>query len=60
MTVITAVDGTPVSCSHDAGTLIRPAPAGQPVTLTVLRNGRTEHIRLKTANVRGSRSSACT
>ena len=38
--VITAVDGTPVGCRHDAGTLIRQHPPGSPVTLTVLRHGR--------------------
>src|SRR5580704_2858195 len=40
---ITAVDGTP----------IRQHPPGSQITLTVLRNGRTEHITLKTANVQG-------
>ena len=50
---ITAVDGTPIGCSHDTGTLIRQHPPGSQVTLTVLRNGRTEHITLKTANVQG-------
>ena len=28
--VITAVDGTPVSCTHDTGTLIREHPPGHP------------------------------
>ncbi len=50
---ITAVDGTPIGCSHDTGTLIRQHPPGSQITLTVLRNGRTEHITLKTANVQG-------
>ena len=50
---ITAVDGTPIGCSHDTGTLIRQHPPGSQVTLTVLRKGRTEHITLKTANVQG-------
>ncbi len=50
---ITGVDGTPVGCTHDTGTLIRQHPPGSLVTLTVLRQGRTEHIRLKTANVQG-------
>jgi Lon-like protease len=50
---ITAVDGTPVGCGHDTGTLIRQHPPGSQVTLTVLRNGRTEHVTLRTANVQG-------
>jgi Lon-like protease len=50
---IMAVDGTPIGCSHDTGTLIRQHPPGSLVTLTVLRNGRIEHITLKTANVQG-------
>jgi Lon-like protease len=50
---ITAVDGTPIGCGHDTGTLIRQHPPGSQVTLTVLRNGRTEHVTLQTANVQG-------
>ncbi len=50
---ITAVDGTPVGCNHDTGTLIREHPPGSLVTLTVLRHGRTEHVTLRTANVQG-------
>jgi Lon-like protease len=50
---ITAVDGTPIGCSHDTGTLIRQHPPGSQVALTVLRNGRTEHVTLQTANVQG-------
>ena len=50
---ITAVDGTPIGCSHDTGTLIRQHPPGSRVTLTVLRNGRSQHITLRTANVQG-------
>ena len=50
---ITAVDGTPIGCGHDTGTLIRQHPPGSQVTLTVLRNGQTRHITLQTANVRG-------
>lgn len=51
--VITAVDGTPVSCTQDTGSLIRAHRAGAPVDLTVVRKGSTEHIRVKTANVQG-------
>ncbi len=50
---IIAVDGTPVGCSHDSGTLIRQHPPGSQVTLTVLRKGQPQHITLKTANVQG-------
>jgi PDZ domain-containing protein len=50
---ITAVDGTPIGCSHDTGTLIRQHPPGSQITLTVLRAGQVKHISLKTANVQG-------
>src|SRR5712664_3194561 len=40
---ITAVDGTPVTCAHDTGTLIRSHPPGSVVTLTILRKGKTAH-----------------
>jgi Lon-like protease len=50
---IIAVNGTPVGCTHDTGTLIRQHPPGTRVTLTVLRNGQTEHITLKTAKLQG-------
>jgi PDZ domain-containing protein len=52
--VIAAVDGKPVTCRADAGTLIRARRPGAPVQLTILRQGRTEHIRLATANARGT------
>jgi PDZ domain-containing protein len=51
--IITAVNGVPVSCNRDASTLIRVHPAGTPVDLTVTRNGRTQHVRVKTINVQG-------
>jgi Lon-like protease len=51
--VITAVDGTPVSCRADAGTLVKDRKAGAPVQLTVLRHGRTIPVRLTTADVQG-------
>jgi Lon-like protease len=50
---ITAVDGTPVSCTQDTGTLIRTHPPGSVVTLTIIRRGKIGHVRLKTANVQG-------
>lgn len=51
--VITAVDGKPIGCRDDAGTLIRARRPGAPVDLTVSRHGVTKHFRLKTANVQG-------
>jgi Lon-like protease len=51
--LITAVDGKPVSCKADAGTLIRARKPGAPVTLTIDRHGHTRRIRLKTASVQG-------
>ena len=38
--VITAVDGTPISCRRDTGDLIRAHPPGTPVALTILREGQ--------------------
>jgi PDZ domain-containing protein len=51
--VISAVDGTPVNCRHDAATLIRARKPGAPVQLTILRRGKTENFRLITADVQG-------
>ncbi len=50
---ITAVDGTPLGCTHDTGTLVRAHPPGSVVTLTVLRQGTVRHVRLKTADFQG-------
>jgi Lon-like protease len=50
---IIAVNGTPIGCTHDTGTLIRQHPPGTRVTLTVLRNGHPERITLKTTNLQG-------
>jgi PDZ domain-containing protein len=52
--IITAVDGTPVTCRSDAGDLIRARSPGAPVTLTINRGGAIKHVRLKTANVSGT------
>jgi Lon-like protease len=52
--VIAAVDGKQVTCRADAGTLIRGRRAGASVQLTILRQGRTGHIRLATANAQGT------
>ncbi len=51
--VITAVDGTPVTCRSDAGALVKERKAGAPVQLTILRHGRTIPVRLTTADVQG-------
>jgi Lon-like protease len=52
--VITAVNGTPVTCRSDAGTLIKAERPGAPVELTILRHGTTQHVRLVTADVQGA------
>jgi Lon-like protease len=51
--VITAVDGTPVTCRSDAGTLIKERKPGAPVQLTILRHSRTIPVRLTSADVQG-------
>lgn len=52
--VIVAVDGKPVTCRADAGTLIKARRPGAPVQLSILRHGRAEHIRLATVNAQGT------
>jgi Lon-like protease len=51
--IITAVDGTPVSCDHSVVTMIQDRKPGAPVTLTIDRNGATRNVTLKTKNVNG-------
>jgi PDZ domain-containing protein len=51
--VIKAVDGTPVTCHHDTGTLIRQHPPGTPVHLTIVRAKRTQTVTVNTVNVGG-------
>jgi Lon-like protease len=51
--VIYAVDGTPVTCSADASTLIKARKPGAPVELTILRHGSPLNFRLTTQNVQG-------
>jgi PDZ domain-containing protein len=46
--VVTAVDGTPVSCRADTGHLIRARAPGSPVTLMVRRRGTVHQFRLAT------------
>ena len=51
--VITAVDGSKLTCRADAGTRIRARKPGAPVRLTVDRHGTTHEFRMKTADVKG-------
>jgi Lon-like protease len=51
--VITAVDGTPVTCKRDPGSLIRPHRPGTAVALTVDRHGAARTVRLKTVDQSG-------
>ena len=50
---ITAVDGTPLSCTQDTGALVRKHPPGSVITLTVVRHAEIRHVRLKTASFQG-------
>jgi PDZ domain-containing protein len=52
--IITAVDGTPVTCRADAGTLIRSRAPGAAVRLTIDRHGTTRQFRFKTAGSLGN------
>jgi PDZ domain-containing protein len=52
--VITAVNGTPVNCRHDAAALIRSGTPGALVTLTVRRGGTPVRFRLRTVSVSGT------
>jgi Lon-like protease len=52
--VITAVDGRKLTCRADAGTLIKARRPGAPVELTIVRHGKTQVIRLATANAQGT------
>jgi PDZ domain-containing protein len=51
--IITGVDGTPVTCRHDAAAMIRARRPGAPVTLTISRHGTTHQFRLRTTPVGG-------
>jgi len=51
--VITAVDGKPVTCKADTGTMIRSHPPGTPVTLSIERDGSARQFRLTTARLAG-------
>jgi Lon-like protease len=51
--VISAVDGIPVTCHHNAAALIRARKPGARVELTILRHGKSEKFHLTTANIQG-------
>ena len=51
--VIRAVNGTPVNCRHDAAALIRAGKPAAPVELTIARGGKTQQVRLRTADAAG-------
>jgi PDZ domain-containing protein len=51
--VITAVDGAPVTGESDLTSLIGAHPAGSTLTLTIVRDGRTQMIRVGTKEAGG-------
>jgi membrane-associated protease RseP (regulator of RpoE activity) len=51
--VVTAFDGHPVSNFNQLTDLIRPLPAGTPVTITVRRDGKLVDLHTKLASVQG-------
>src|SRR4029077_15936103 len=51
--VVTAFDGHPVSNFNQLTDLIRPLPAGTPVTITVRRDGKLMDLHTRLANVKG-------
>ena len=51
--VIAAVDGTPVTCKHDAATLIKERKPGAAVALTINRGEHRQVVHLTTASVQG-------
>jgi Lon-like protease len=51
--VITAVNGKPVTCRADAGSLIRSVTPGRPVELTVRQHGVTRTVRVGTTRTDG-------
>jgi Lon-like protease len=52
--VITAVDGTPVTCRATSSALISSRPAGSRVVLTVRHGGRIRQVGLRTASYHGT------
>ncbi len=53
--VITAVDGRQVTDQMSLGNLINSYPAGTTLTLTILRGGKTDQVRVSTREVNGDR-----
>jgi PDZ domain-containing protein len=51
--VIEAVDGVPVTCRSDAGTLVKEHKPGTAMQLTILRHGKTIPVKLVTADDQG-------
>lgn len=51
---IAAVDGTPVGCHHSVVSMIRDRKPGDPVTLSIVRNGVTKKVTLATKDVGGA------
>ena len=51
--VITAVDGTPVTSQSDLTSLIGAHPAGSTLTLTIVRDGKTQTIQVGTKEAAG-------
>jgi Lon-like protease len=52
--VITAVDGTPVTSQSSLSNLVNAHPAGTTLTLTIVRNGKTEQVRVRTKEAGGT------
>jgi Lon-like protease len=53
--VITGVDGKQVTGQTNLSNLINAYPAGTTLTLTIIRNGKTEQVRVATKEVSGDR-----
>ncbi len=53
--VITAVDGKRVTSQANLSSLINSYPAGTTLTLTIVRNGKTDQVRVATKEVDGDR-----
>lgn len=51
--VIVAVDGSAVTCSSSAASMIRDRKAGQSVTLTIRRDGAIRKVKIQTVNNHG-------
>jgi PDZ domain-containing protein len=51
--VISAVDGRPVTCSADAGALIKARKPGTPVNLIIVRKGGQHRVRLVSTSAAG-------